>query len=992
MAALSKGVIMKKSLLRCATGLIALLFVGLCGPLGAMSAAVDQSGIAPSSAVADVARAHDAFQKLPLAFEQNVGQMDPTVRFLSRGSGFGIFLTDNEAVLAVGQGKTGAGTLRMQLLGTNSGAAIAGEEILPAKSNYYRGNKESGWVTGASNYSRVKYSGLYNGIDLVYYGKQRQLEYDFLVAPNANPADIRLSFSGAEKAEIAGSGSLILRAGGQDVVFQKPVAYQQIDGARRDVPCSYILSNGQNGAQMLSFAVGAYDAGKPLVIDPVLAYSSYLGGTAYDGAVNVALDASGNIFVVGNTLSVDFPLQSAAQNTHGAGDCDGEICMDAFVTKMDATGTSLVFSTFLGGTLTDYAGGVGTDSTGNAYVVGYTSSTDFPTKSPTQAANAGGFDAFVTKLDTAGALVFSTYFGGSGDDKANEAAVGSASRVFFVGSTSSVDFPVTPNAIKSTLEGGCEDVCGDGFVTEFDASGAKLFSTYLGGSSEDVAYGVALDTTGAMYVTGGTSSADFPTSAGAFHTALNGEYNAFVTKIDGIAYTISYSTFLGGSSDDKGYSIAVDSSNVAYVGGLTTSSDFPLQSALKSTLGGLEDGFVTKVSASGAALLFSTYVGGSQNDEVNGIAVDGSGVFYAAGWTQSADLPVVNYLEDQGSYHSGEDCSEDWPCADAFVAAYKADASGYSYLTYLGGTKGDNAYGIAVTSDGVAYVTGVTGSADFPITATAYQNEMKGVSDAFVSIISGELAAGFSGDPTEGTVPLLVTFTDESSAGAGIVSWAWDFGDGCTSTEENPTHTYTAGGSYTVVLTITDVTGATSVRTRSDYITASWPPPEAKFSGTPRSGYAPVTVEFTDNSSVGSGIVSWAWDFGDGKTSSAKNPTHKFSEYGKYCVTLTVTDSVGATSTLTKDNYVNVKAVNPKASFTGTPRKGTAPVTVKFTNSTTGTVDSWLWQFGDGKTSTKKAPSHKYTKAGKYTVKLTATGPTGKKSTQVRSSYVVVVK
>ena len=692
------------------------------------------------------AHARAAYGQLPLSFEANQGQADASVNFLSRGSGYTLFLRPAEAVIDLQQGSGNETVLRMKLVGANSAAQAVGLAPQASTSNYLTGNDPSRWHTGIANYGRVAYRNVYAGIDLVYYGNQRQLEYDFIVAPGADTKSIRLSFQGDDGLSLDSQGNLLVHTAAGDLVEHAPVLYQESHGVRQAVTGRYMLEeNGQVG-----FEVGAYDATRPLVIDPVysLVYSTYLGGKGLETGYSIAVDGTGNAYVTGTTTSTNFPTKNPLQVSTGGSN-------DVFVTKLNATGSALVYSTYLGGSGTDVGKSIAVDGAGNAYVTGYTTSTNFPTKNPLQGNLGGAWDAFVAKLnDTGSGLVYSTYLGGSNQDKAQGIAVDAAGNAYVTGSTNSTDFP-TANALQATSSGGA-----DGFVAELNAAGSALvYSTYLGGNFSDLLNAIAVDGSGNTYVTGSTSSTTFPTTVGAFQTTLGGQTDAFITKLTAGGTGLAYSTYLGGSTTDVGYGIAVDSAGNAYVTGYTTSTNLPTSpGAFQTSLsGGLNDtdAFVTKLNPTGTGLVYSTYLGGSTGADYGyGIAVGSTGNAYVTGETRSNNFPVTNAL--QSMYAGGG--------ADAFVTELNETGSGLVYSTYLGGsTGGDTGYGIAVDSTGNAYVTGQTSSTNFP-TKNPLQGKFGGpshTSDAFVTKIDPPAGAS-SPAVSSGNVSLGETLTLES--------------------------------------------------------------------------------------------------------------------------------------------------------------------------------------------------------------------------------------
>jgi len=680
----------------------------------------------------------ETFGRIPLGFEANRGQAGAGVDFLARGAGYALFLKPGEAVFRLdGAGRRPAreaaaaksSVLRMLLVGADGAAEAAAEAELEGKANYFVGADPSRWRAGVPTYGRVRYREIYPGIDVVYYGNQRQLEYDFVVAPGRDPGRIGLRFEGADRVEVDEAGDLLLTLDGGAVRQPKPFVYQEVAGARREVEGGYAL--GADG--LVGFALGGYDPALPLVIDPVLVYSTYLGGAGTDEARDVAVDSSGSVYLCGETTSADFPTANAFDATFGAGVFAG--ARDAFVTKLNAAGTAVVYSTYLGGSSDasnpangdDRCFGIRVDSAGNAYLAGETHSPDFPTANAVQATFGGGLsDAFVTKLNASGtALVFSTFLGGSIFDAAADVALDSSNNVYVTGRTTSANYP-TANAIQ----GAQASQFADAFVTKLNASGTALvYSTYLGGSGGEAfeaGSGIAVDAAGNAYVAGQTSSTNFPTVNPVQATFGGGspDGDAFVTKVNAAGTAFVYSTYLGGAGNDPAFDVDADAAGNAYVTGSTASANFPTANALRGTLGGPTDGFVTKLNASGTAFVYSTYLGGAAGDSGNGIAADSAGNAHVAGGTDSADFPTVNPF--QAAYAGG---------IDAFVTRLNASGSALLLSTYVGGAGFERADAIALDSDAVAYVSGVTASTNFP-TASPLQAANAGGQDAFVFKLS----------------------------------------------------------------------------------------------------------------------------------------------------------------------------------------------------------------------------------------------------------------
>jgi hypothetical protein len=612
-------------------------------------------------------QALETYGKLPLSFEANWGQTDAQVKFLSRGSGYTLFLTGTEAVLSLRQNeesnqrgrknqitqdrllqtpaRSKSSVLRMSLIGANPAAEVSGLEKLPGKSNYFVGNDPEKWHANLPHYARVHYQNVYPGIDLAYYGKQRQLEYDFIVKPGADPNQIRLGFDGAKEIWIDENGDLVLTTEGGDVRQHKPVIYQEVAGSREEVAGSYVVkANGEVG-----FEIGAYDRSQPLVIDPVLSYSTYLGGDSYDLGYGIAVDSAGNAYVTGWTTSSDFPTPNAFQASYSGTN-------DVFVTKLTASG-GLSYSTYLLGDGGDYGQGIAVDAAGNAYVTGLTTSSNFPTLNAFQANYGGDQDVFVTKLTASGELSYSTYLGGNSPDLGYGIAVDSTGNACVTGQTGSTNFPIL-NAFQASF-GGTQDV----FVTKLTASGGLSYSTYLGGNDLNFGYGIAVDSAGNAYVTGYTYSANFPI-LNAFQASFGGGIDAFVTKLTA-GGGLSYSTYLGGAGGDFGQGIAVDLTGNVYVTGQTNSTDFPTLNAFQSSHAiddGKVDAFVTKIldqPASEAEIFYLHGTGPNSNPP----ALFLNNAAPTATTAKFKDSPAVNFSGGNPWKEVGT-----WPAASALTA------------------------------------------------------------------------------------------------------------------------------------------------------------------------------------------------------------------------------------------------------------------------------------------------------------------------------------
>jgi hypothetical protein len=598
---------------------------------------------------------------LPISFEANQGQADSRVRFLAHAAGSSLFLTPTEALLALSAGRHAPAASRgpflpavayptslapasptlvgMQFLNANPQPEIAGDHQLPGIVNYLLGNDPARWHTNIPTYAQVRYHNIYPGIDLVYYGNQGQLEYDFIVASGSDPSQIRLGFTGAKYLSLNAQGQLLLHLPDGDIPEGALHVYQEINGVRQKVASRYVLQS----ATEVGFALGAYDTNQPLIIDPILLFSTYLGGFDNDYSTALAVDSMGNVYITGSTSSANFPTQNPLQPAFGNGPSD------AFVTEINAAGTALVYSTYLGGDGADWGNGIALDSAGNAYVTGITFSTNFPTQNPLQPAFGGGpDDAFVVKLNATGtALVYSTYLGGNSADWSTDIAVDGAGNAYITGGTSSTNFP-TSNPLRSTNAG-----TANAFVAKLNATGTALvYSTYLGGSNYDYGAGIATDSAGDAYVTGITHSTNFPTQ-NPLQSTNEGGADAFVSKLNATGSALLYSTYLGGSGVDGGSGIAVDSAGNAYITGSTSSTNFPTSNSLQSANAGGTDAFAAGLNGTGSILLYSSYLGGSSNDGGSGIAIDNMGNIYVTGATASPDFPISKPIQMYGGMEDG---------------------------------------------------------------------------------------------------------------------------------------------------------------------------------------------------------------------------------------------------------------------------------------------------------------------------------------------------
>jgi hypothetical protein len=741
----------------------------------------------------------NAYGELPLAFEANQGQTAADVRFLSRGDSYSLFLTGQEAVLALRKSVPNAGprfdrtklsnvrsrsrrgeelaVLRMRLDGANPNATVAGVNRMATRVNYFIGNDAKKWRTDIPVYSQVKYQEVYPGVDLLFYGSQRRLEYDFLVAPGADVKAIALDIQGANKLGIDPHGNLLMKVAGGEVELQKPVIYQEVKGERREIAGNYAIANHHE----VSFSISNYDRTLPLTIDPVLNYVTYLGGSGNlggfvgDEAFGIALDSAGDAYVAGHTASTDFPQQNPEAPTPPT---DIAAVGTAFISELNPTGTQLLYSTYLGGSgeanTGDEAQAIAVDGSGNIYATGFTGSPDFPSTAnaliPNAPGNSNGLGTgFITKLIPANTgtaqLGYSSYLGGSTQDQGNGIAVDSNGNAFIAGLTLSTNFPTTANAISTALL----NPNGSAFLTEINTTAAsgpasEVYSTYFGGTNGagtaflfgDDAFGITIDTNSNAYIVGTTTSTNFPPKGhvvSSCSTDTNG--TAFVSVINTATPALTYSTCLGGSTNGtQGVGIALGPNNIVYVTGQTRAPDFPATNSIPPGLVVTNNGvvFVSLLNTTSATPnQYSTFLGGNGGDIGLGIAADSAGNAYVTGGASSFDFPITQgaLLETIKNTNG-----------TGFVAKINPAGNGLAdllYSSFFGGTGNINntiadvGNGIAVSTANNVYITGETPSSDLPVTPGVFQPTLK-------STASNAFVADLPLVPTISAVPTSINF------------------------------------------------------------------------------------------------------------------------------------------------------------------------------------------------------------------------------------------
>jgi PKD repeat protein len=986
----------------------------------------------------------------PVQFIKNVGQSPDIIRYQAKSQGFSFDFT-NTGMLVSGlpvKDSTVNESEIKPLEVTLEGAHASGIEPLdelPGYANFLVGRNESEFMTHVPWYGSIRYDGVLPGINLTYSGAKGTLKREYEVSPGADPLAIRLRYAGAENISISSDGSLLVSTLFGNLTEAAPVTYQIDNGVRTEVPSKYILL--EDG--LVGFSIGEYNRSIPLVIDPYLEYSTFLGGDLEDYGWAIAMDSSGSAYVTGTTSSWNFTLVNPI-NVNAPITYNGtywHYSRDAFVTKINQTtgnNASIEFSTFLGGEYSDFGQGIAVDSLKNMYVTGYTYSDDFPVLLPVQNGGRlhGMADAFVTKIRADGAnLWYSSYLGGNFDDKANGITVDSLGAAYLTGSTvgnspmkqPEQNFPTTSGAYQTAPN--TNAVMGDAFASKISPTGNSLeYSTYISGDNQDVGNGITVDGMGSVYVVGTTSSSNLlPSGVPGYQKTLKGSQDAFLFKMTFAAGSPpAYATYLGGSTGyDYGEAVAVDSAHSAYVTGATASTDFPVTTYAKQKTKGWQydffdkDAYVTKFSTDGASLLYSTYLGGSSEEWGYGIAVDSLGRAYVTGYTKSESFPKYDSIKSVT--YSGDQ--------DGFLTCVNADGSNWVYSTVFGGSQAEVSHGVAVSADGnTTLLTGWTSSPSifnlvsgtsctndcFPVLrfinqATYppglnwyYGGNLSGVGDtttfdAFVMKFGrSSLLPLFSANLTCGAIPLTVNFTDLSGSSANIVQRIWNFGDGTYNTTgsvaQNVVHTYTTYGTFPVTLTLYSYSGSAisdpiTITACNPYLTANYS--VLGFNSSVDPIYVPWKTPITFAGNANFTPSSWDWNFDDSLANvTGQNQVRQFTTQRNYNVTLTARGGCCGNVSIAR----NITAVAPPlADFTNaTQRLNICPgdsvtfTDMSYNSSLYGPPSAWLWDFGDGHTSTAQNPTNIYLHSGTYTVSLIVTNVAGTSLPAVKTGFVTV--
>ncbi len=677
------------------------LFLAISAAIGSLSAQTTPSNV---------------LSNVPVVFEENRGQIDPTALFTANAEGARIFVTQGGATFVIGAGKRRS-AVRLSFPGSSAFGTVTGEQQTRGTSSYFRGSDPSGWINGARHYQSVRARDMKTGVDIVYYGNGRNFEYDVVLHPNASSQDLRFRFDGAKHLAIDHEGNLVIETADGRLVQHLPSVWQQDGGAKSKITASYRLQS----RNVVALQLGDYDRTRDLVVDPVMSFATYLGGRGEDAANAVALDSSGNIYVTGFTASIDFPTSIGAYRVALNANTN-----DVFVTKLNPTGSAVLYSTYIGGSNLDMANAIQVDAGGNAYVGGFTQSTDFPTVVGSYQTAANNSHVFISKLNPTGtALVYSTYLGNNNySDSLNGLAVDPSGSVYEVGATYG-SIPATTGAYSTVMNRGATTGSTDAYIVKLSPAGDRLtYSTYLGGSYTDVGMAVKLDTSNQAYVIGTTNSNDFPTSATAYQkispTSNTYTSQGFVACINPFGSGLTYSTYLSGTNGSIPSAIVLDAQQNAYIGGQTNSSDFPVTAGAFSTnFTGYTEAFLTKLNYTGSGVFYSTFIGGSNDDSISALAVDATGAPIVTGTTNSSNFPFT-----PGSFPAVQRSGYYSTSGISFLTKFNASATSVLYSTQFGSGVTTVVKGLALDSSGNAVLAGYTTSKTLPTSPGVVQSSV----------------------------------------------------------------------------------------------------------------------------------------------------------------------------------------------------------------------------------------------------------------------------
>jgi gliding motility-associated-like protein len=966
-------------------------------------------------------------------FIENKGQWPKQVKFLARLGGMNCWITDSGVVYdyyridrnysmdsiirllphekdeferthtsCKGQ------VVRMDYEGINLNAEKQGTDKSEAYYNYFIGNDSTKWASYVGLYGELIVKDAYFGIDIRYYFDSGQIRYDYLVKPGADIASISFSLIGADDVTVNEPGELIIQTSLGEVKHGRLFAYQKIGKEKREVICRFVRKEDGN----FGIIASSYEKGSILVIDP-LVWSTFLGGMENDFVYSFTLDKNSNVSFTGFTNSATYPTTTGVyDNTQNGNE-------DIIVTKLNSNASSLIYSTFIGGNRQENGISLDADLSDNLVLTGLTYSTNFPTtlnafdrtfNSPA----FGGSDIIVVKINSNGtSLIFSTYLGGSSSDGGYSVLLDDKGNSYISGATKSTNFPTTNGALQRTFSGGNDDA----IISKFDPTGSLLaYSTYLGGAKDDLGNAIVIDNSYNIIVSGVTSSLDFPTTSGVYDQIYNGDNDGFISKIDSIGSSLIFSTFIGGSNGEWARTIALDNSMNIYISGETWSTDYPITlNAYDRTHDSLNDIVISKFNPTCTKLESSTYLGGRWSDCAFSIALDIDNNIYITGNTASSNYPVTS--DALFRYLNGIN--------DVIISVINSDLSKLIYSTYLGGSNIEDSWCIKVDSNRIAYILGMTQSADFPVTPGVIDNKYDSLWDIFLSKIDmintkyklvykniDCSSLGLSWNKMNGGK--YVVFMREGNNGIpkpvnnrtyfadtvfGLGSEIDNTGWYCVYNDTNnyvTIHGLKANTTYrSMVLEYFRNKGSeiyindTSQNNPSNHIT--FPQPVAMF-------LVNDTIQclkgnnynFTSTSSYPSGSLSNQWWFGDGDSSRQQNPFHTYKNHGTYNVKLITSIGKDCLDSITKKIHV---IPSPTASFSiNDSSQCLGDNSFIFINNSSTTVGNIMskWHFGDGDSSIISSPTHRYANADTFKVRLIVVSDTGCQDTLINFAKVYI--
>ncbi|MGZ4076420.1 MAG: DUF7948 domain-containing protein [Bacteroidia bacterium] len=953
-------------------------------------------------------KATEFLKNQPAIFRKNCGQLPSEILYRTNAYGSNIYFMKNslsfgfkrekeddenkeqEKTERSNDQKEDYETLvwNLHFVGSSDHVTVTSEQEQKSKTNYIIGNDPAKWKSNVSDYGKIIYNNIYENIDLQYYGTGKKLKYDYIVHPQGAVNTIKMACEGIKGLTINSKGELEIKTSWGTQLERAPYAYQLINGEQKKIDLRFeIINDTTFGFKTFQ----KYDTSKDLIIDPViLEWSTFIGGPSPGGGYvyDIAVDAAGNTYATG-WYEDNFPVTAGAYDqTYNAGGSCGLAGSfeDIYVIKINPSATSIIYATYVGGGCAERGRGIAINAAGEAFVTGWTKSTDFPTVLPFQPVNNGSVDAVAFRLNASGsALIYSTYLGGTYNDWAEKVALDAADNVYLVGASLDAagtnTFPVTAGSFQPTYGGGMWQ--SDGYITKLDATGGMVYSSFMGGSAWDWAYSVAVNSAGEAFVTG-RAQAGYPTTAGAYQTLNAGADDVFITRINSTGSSMIYSTMVGGSTAtsgscacENGNYIVINSADEAYVTGNVRSSNFPTTPGVfQPAYGGgyYGDAFVLKMNSTGTSLLLSTYLGGTSLDIGWGMDINSIGEMFIAGYTDAANFPTTVCDYDH-TYNGTTD-------ADFFVAKFNPTATTLMYSTFIGGNDQDywepKIKVLGTLCDQRAIFSGTSHSINFPTTAGVIQPvKLNGVDDQPVILkLKPKIYPGFTVSPSvTPCLSSLITVTDTTSScgnwGIPLTIHNWDFGDGTTASGITATHTYASSGTYTIQL----IVGCpTDTITKTITVSSNTLPSTSAITGVSPLCQNAVGTIYSVTNTVGS---TYNWTVPPGAVITSGQGTNSINvNWGTTGGTISVIETNPCGSDTAVVYPVTITPA-PVVTFSQNINQGCSPLLVNFTDATVvnpgDTITSWSWVFGDGNISSLQNPSNIYAIAGSYNVTLTIT-------------------